>query len=312
MTQNRTKLYAMVAAVSIGILAVTAIGGLWANVPNAPVVPTANGNSIVTSNDMCLPGSKVHCIDRQVNPTGSEQGIANTISFAETNDNNAFELFVTGTATKKITPDKISITFGVETQEKTAQEAAKKNAEIMNAIINGLKELGVNANQISTSYYNIYPVYEHRKVEACIMIYPPPPECGEQILLGYRVTNTITVIVSASADAGEIIDTAVNAGANQVQGVSYYVSEEVQRQMNDEMIGEAVLNAKMKAEKALAPLSMQIVGVKNLNLNDVYYPIYRYDTVAFEAAGSAAPTPILPSEQQVSVSVSVTFIIGSK
>jgi len=93
--------------------------------------------------------------------------------------------------------------------------------------------------------------------------------------------------------------------------VSYFVSEEVQKQISNEMIGEAVLNAKMKAEKALAPLNMQIVGVKNLNLNDVYYPVYRYDKFAFAEAASA-PTPILPSDQQVSTSVSVTFMIGSK
>jgi uncharacterized protein YggE len=140
------------------------------------------------------------------------------------------------------------------------------------------------------------------------MIVPPYP--GRQILVGYRASNTITVTAAASQDVGSIIDAATEAGANQVQGVSYFVSEELQQQMNNELIGQAVLNAKMKAEKALAPLNMQIVGVKNLNLNEVFYPIYRYDMSV--AAAEGAPTPIFPTEQQVSASVSVTFLIGSK
>jgi uncharacterized protein YggE len=295
--QNRSKTYAIVAAVSIGILALSVVGGLWTSAPNTSVLPKANGNFIVTSND-------------DVRVSG-EQGITSTGAYGDGAGNHNFVLFVTGTAFKKISPDKVSVTLGVETQEQTAQEAARKNAEIMNAVINGLKELGLNTNQISTSYFNVYPVYEYRKVEACIMIYPPPPECGGQVLVGYRVTNTITVTAPASENIGKVIDTAINAGANQVQSVSYFVSEEVQRQMSNELIEQAVLNAKVKAEKALAPLNMQIVGVKSLNLNDVYYPVYRYDKAVL-AEGVAAPTPILPSEQQVSASVSVTFMIGLK
>ncbi len=278
-------MYAVVAAVSIGILAISAVGGLWTN---TPVIPTANGK---------MPTDFV------------TKQIAGTSTFIQSGEqNDAFQLFVTGTAFKKVSPDKVSVTLGVETQEKTAQEAARKNAEIMNAIIDSLKGLGLNTNQISTNYYNIYPVYEYKPILE-ERISPPYPQ--NQVLMGYRVTNTITVTASASTNIGEIIDTATNTGANQVQGVSYFVSEEIQNRMNNELIEEAVLNAKIKAEKALAPLNMQIVGVKNLNLNDVYYPIYRYDKVAFAESASAS-TPILPSEQQVSTSVSVTFMIGSK
>ena len=285
-------MYAIVAAAGIAILAIGAIGGYWVNTPNTPnttVIPTANGN---TSSDFV---------------TKQTAGTSTLITNSEQND--AFQLFVTGTASKKISPDKVSATLGVETQEKTAQEAAKKNAEIMNAIINGLKGLGLDTSQISTSYYNIYPVYEYKPIlEERVL--PPYPQ--NQVLVGYRVTNTITVTASPNANIGEIIDMAISAGVNQVQGVNYFVSEEVQSKMNTELIEEAVLNARMKAEKALAPLNMQIVGVKNLNLNDVYYPVYMSPQIAFSAEAKSAPTPILPSEQQVSASVSVTFMIGSK
>jgi len=300
---KRTKVYAIVAAISIGILAVALTGGLY----NANV-PTANGNSIVTSNDNCLLGSGIHCID-SVSKVSEAQGTTSLAFDRETSDS-LFELFVTGTAFKKISPDKVSVTLGAETQEKTAKEAATKNAELMDAIINNLKELGLSTNEISTSYYNIYPVYEYPPIIYEKSIVPPDPQTP--ILIGYRVTNTITITTSANANVGSIIDAAIDAGANQVQGVSYFVSEDVQRQMNRQLIEQAVLDAKTKAENALSPFNMQIVGVKSINLNDMYFPVYSYEKSIAFAESVAAPTPILPSQQQVSASVSVTFIIGSK
>jgi len=287
-TRKKTKMYAIIAAVSIGILAVALVGGLYAK------VPAANGNTIVTPNDN-LPGDKVN----------AEQGFSGVVFDNQGNDS-YFTLYATGTAIKKVSPNKVSITLGVETQELTAKDAAAKNAEMMNAIINKLKALGLSTDEISTSYFNIYPVYEYPPV-----IYEKDiPRPQSPVLVGYRVTNTITITTDAGEDVGAIIDGAVDAGANQVQGVSFFVSEEVQGQMNKQLIEQAVLDAKAKAESALSPLNMQIVGVKNINLNDVYFPVYSYDKVALE--GGAAPTPILPSQQQVSASVSVTFIIGSK
>lgn len=302
--QTKTKTYAIVAAIGIGILAVALVGGLYAN------VPAANGKSetgIVTSND-CMPGSVVHCIESPNTGkiAGTSTGVA-SVSVDKEN-NGLFELFASGSAFKKINPDKVSITLGVEVQEKTAKDAAARNAELMNAIISSLKEL-VSEKEISTSYYNIYPVYEYPPVVMPEEKYMPPVPQRE-VLVGYRASNTITITTSASANVGAIIDAAVEAGANQVQGVSFFVSEEVQKQINRELIAQAVLDAKAKAESALSPLGMQIVGVKNVNLNDVYFPVYQ--KAVFAEGAASAPTPIFPSEQQVSASVSVTFIIGSK
>lgn len=301
-TQNRTKTYAVIAAIGIGVLAIGLVAGLGLD------VPAANGNTGHSQNTNSAIGNPlsqgVNIGEREI--TATSGGTSVFAQGSDNNDNNLFQLFVTGTAISKVSPDKVSITLGVQTQEPTAQEAAAKNAQAMNAIINNLRELGLETEQFSTSFYNIYPVYEYKREP--VQIEPPFP--GNQVLVGYRVTNTLTITVSADANVGQIIDVSVEAGGNQVQGVSYFVSEELQAQLNNDLIGEAVLNAKMKAEKALAPLNMQIIGVKTVNLNDVYYPVYRYDRVAFAEDGAAPPTPILPSEQQVSASISVTFLIG--
>lgn len=83
-----------------------------------------------------------------------------------------------GTATVKVNTDKISVTIGIETEGETAEEAAAKDAEPMKKVLAALRELGIS-DQISTSWYNVFPVYEHRS-PPCIEIYPQPPECAQK------------------------------------------------------------------------------------------------------------------------------------
>ena len=141
-----------------------------------------------------------------------------------------------GTATVKVDPDKFSVTVGVETNGTTAQEAADRNAGAMDKVIAALKALGISEDQISTSNYNVYPVYEYRQpTEPCIMIYPPPPECQpKNEITGYRASNSVTVTLDADGqvDAGEVIDTAIGAGANTVQGAYYFLSQERQMEVS--------------------------------------------------------------------------------
>lgn len=295
---RRTTTYAVAAAIGIGVLVVALTAGLGVQ------PPAANGNSQVTSNDD-IAGSKIHDIESETRIAGEQSFAAET---SDTDTDIDSTLHVTGTASKKVSPDKVSVTVGVETQEAVAKDAAAKNSEIMNAVIAGLQELGLDTKQIGTSYYNIYPVYEYPPIVMDEIV----PPYQNPVLVGYRVTNTITVTVPASEDVGRIIDMATGAGANEVQGVNYFVSDEVQQKISDELIEMAVLNAKAKAEKALTPLGMQIAGVQSINLSDVYYPFYDYKGGFYAAEAAAAPTPILPSEQQVSASVSVTFLIGPR
>jgi uncharacterized protein YggE len=106
------------------------------------------------------------------------------------------------------------VTVGVETDGKTAAEAAAANADLMEKVLAALRELGVTDEQLSTSNYSVYPIYNTTKPEVCIMIYPPPPEClPRDEIVGYKASNSVTVTVDASFDAGSVIDAAVEAGA---------------------------------------------------------------------------------------------------
>ena len=221
-----------------------------------------------------------------------------------------------GTAASSVTPDKVSVTVGVETNGSTAAEAASKNTDLMTQVIEALKALGISDEEISTSSYSVYPVYEYREsTEPCIMIYPTPPECmPKQEIVGYKAVNSVTVTLDVNEnlardlDAGQVIDAAIEAGANNVNGVYFFVSQELQEETRDSLIKEAIENARHRAEIAADAVGHTVSGVKSVTLNDVYFPVF-YDRSFSESALSGGSTPVLPGEQEVSMTVNIVFVM---
>jgi uncharacterized protein YggE len=258
-----------------------------------------------------------------------------TAAAQTTDDNDEDErstVSTSGTATMKVDPDKVSVTVGVETDGATAAAAASNNSEMMNKVIAALKDLGITDDQLSTSNYSVYPIYEYQ-YPPCIMsdgsgsapaenssdastgkaypqIYPPPPECQpKNVITGYKASNSLLVTLDADQDVGKVIDTAVGAGANNVNGAYFFVSQDRQEQLRQDLIEKAIDNAKSRADKAAAAAGMTVNGVKSINLNDVYFPIFNPRVMAADA-GVSAPTPILPGEQEINMTVQVTYFIG--
>lgn len=201
---------------------------------------------------------------------------------------------VTGTATRDVAPDEVVINFGVETQSLTAIEASQKNAATMNNVIEAVKDLGISDDEISTSRLNIWPNYD----------------TSGRIITGYTVSNIVSVKTEQIAKASQIIDAAVEAGTNRVDSIFFALSAELDKQVRDELIADAVQDAKMKAEKALTPLGKHIIGVKSVALSEfgIPPPVMSFD-MRTVAKGAELATPIFKAEQQVSTSVSVIFLI---
>ncbi|MFB5646957.1 MAG: SIMPL domain-containing protein [Candidatus Nitrosomaritimum yanchengensis] len=214
---------------------------------------------------------------------------------------------VTGTATTSVDPDLLVITFGVETQEKSAKDALVANSESMTSIVNILRSLGVSENEISTSRISIYPIYDSYRDSVT--------EKYTQELVGYRVTNTITVETEQLNKAADIIDGGVSSGANRVDNVSFTLSPEKQLEIKDDLLGQAVLNAKKKAENALAPLDHKIIGVKAVTLSEFGVPppipVFSASGAFAEDAAFKSSTPVFSSDQDITTTASVIFLIGS-
>ena len=238
---------------------------------------------------------------------------SNSSSNNEFSNDGKSTVSTSGSASTKVEPDKVSVTVGVETNGTTAQEAASENADLIAQVIAALKELGVTEDQIITSNYNVYPTYSHREsTEVCIMIYPPPPECQpKQEITGYVASNSLTVTldVEGEINGGEVIDTAIEAGANTVSGVFFFISTERQEELQDGLIADAIGNARHRADVAANALGMEVSGVKSVNLNDVFFPVF---SRGFDASlgGSAADTQLLPGEQEVSTTLNVVYYMS--
>lgn len=214
---------------------------------------------------------------------------------------------VTGTATTKVEPDLLHIQFGVETQEKTANEALQKNSELMSSVIDAIKKTGIIESEISTSSLNIYPVYDQH-VDEITNVYT-------QKLVGYRVSNILSVDTKKIDTAASIIDNAASAGVNRVDNVYFTLSPETHLKIKDDLLEKAINNAKSKAEKALVPLDHSIIGVKSVSLSEfaIPYPmpVYSGGFAMYDEAAKMAPTQVFTSDQDVTTTVSVVFIIGS-
>ena len=213
---------------------------------------------------------------------------------------------VTGTATTSVEPDLLVITFGVENQEITAKNALDTNSQTMNDIIKAIKSTKIVEDDISTSRFNIYPVYEGYE--------DPITKRWKQELTGYQVTNTITVETTKLDLAANIIDRAVTSGANRVDTISFTLSPEKHLQLKDELIEKAILNAKIKAENALTPLDYSITGAKAISLSEfgMPSPMPMFD-MEFEErfAMKSSGTPVFSSDQDVSTTANVIFTIGN-
>ena len=123
---------------------------------------------------------------------------------------------VTGTASASSESDTLIVVLGVESEAKTANESLSKNSNSLNSVISSLTGTGISEDDIQTSNFRIYPLYDSIK---------DSNGNYQQILIGYRVSNILSIQTDKINLAGNIIDAAVSSGANRVDNVSFQLSE---------------------------------------------------------------------------------------
>ena len=131
----------------------------------------------------------------------------------EENVKNANRLKVFGGGIVNAKPDKAEIAIGVITENKQLELAQKENAKITQQVIDSIKSMGVLEKDIQTKNYNIRTKYDYID--------------GKQEFRGYEVTNYLKVVVRNINDVGERIHTAVKNGANNVENISFIVSDKI-------------------------------------------------------------------------------------
>jgi uncharacterized protein YggE len=189
-------------------------------------------------------------------------------------------LVVTGVGSVKSAPDDASFSFGVETRGATAKAALADNGALVRKVIAALRDSG--ARDLATQYVSVWPISENGKIS------------------GYSASNSVSATIGVDK-AGELVDAATEAGANNVSGpdLSQSDAEAVYRQA----LAAAVKDAKARAE-ALAKATGRSLS-KIARISEGGEPAVPYYEKA--ALGADAATPIEPGQRETSATVSVTF-----
>jgi uncharacterized protein YggE len=198
----------------------------------------------------------------------------------------------------KVTPDRASIQISVQTRAVTAAAAADENAQKQRAVVEALRGLGIDAKDISTTGYNVYPEqrYEQNK---------------EPVIVGYNVTNTVVVELKSIAMVGRVIDVALSKGANMINSLQFYSSNTDNARR--EAIAIAVRQARADAEAAAQAAGGSITSLLEVTVGGYYPPPPRpIELRAMAASAKVADTPISAGDQTVAVDVTTRWLFSAR
>lgn len=197
-------------------------------------------------------------------------------------------------------PDLALFNAGVTTQGKTAGEALSANSAAMTRVMAALKRTGIADRDIQTSNLSINPIYaEPRRLPDGSI------EQHTREIVGYQVSNAVSVRQRKLGDYGKVIDTLVTAGANEVSGPNFMLDQP--DTALDKARTEAMRKARTRAELYARAAGLRVVRIVSISESGGYSPpmpvMYRREV----AQAAAPPPPVAAGELSLNVSVTVQF-----
>jgi len=200
------------------------------------------------------------------------------------------------TATGKTTrvPDLATIRAGVVTQAPSAAAALSDNANRMSAVLSALKRAGIQPRDIATANVSLQPQYRYEDNK--------PP-----VITGYQATNNVSIRFRDIAKSGAILDALVAQGANQIDGPN--LSLDQPDAALDEARVDAVKRAQARAQLYAKAADLSVSRILTIAEGGEIagppppMPVYRM------AAAKAADTQVMPGESDVTVTITVRFLL---
>ncbi len=201
-------------------------------------------------------------------------------------------LKVSGLGTISVSPDQAKISLGVITENKSLQQAQEENAIAITNIIAALVALGIPKKNIQTINYQIDPVYDYKD--------------GVQIFRGYKVTHQLQITIDNIGLTGQVVDHAVNQGANTVSNIQFTVAHP--EMYYNEALKLALQNAYAKALSLTSqlPVTLNPVPVKIEEFSTTSTPPVPYPSTYMLKAEAA--TPIEPGEMTITAKMIVNYL----
>ncbi len=203
-------------------------------------------------------------------------------------------------------PDLAMFSAGVTTQGSTASAALAENSTKMTQVIAALKRAGIAERDIQTSNLNLNPVYA------------PPKRLPDgsvqdqgQVIIGYQVTNQVSVKQRKLADYGKVLDALVSAGANQVNGPTFMLAKPEAAQ--DEARSAAMKAARTRAQLYAQAAGLRVIGIVSISESGGAMPqavMFRRSADSMMAA-PPPPAPVMAGELETSMTVTVQFELAA-
>jgi len=220
------------------------------------------------------------------------------VSYAAENGESPRILSVTGRGQIQVVPDTAVITVGVSQLRPTAIEAYAAMSEDLVKIADAVKAKGIKEDQIRTSLFTLQEEYDWTEKEG-------------RVLKGFRASTNLSITTQELDKVAEIVHAAITAGANQMNGISFYVKDS--DKLLEQVLDMAVDDAKAKAERVASRLGAKVVRVQSVSISDGGTPIIPVRVAAEApkaiALDAVAPAPVFGGTSEFSASVYVTFEI---
>jgi uncharacterized protein YggE len=210
------------------------------------------------------------------------------------NANQGPSLTVTGSGTVYLTPDIAYVSIGVHTEGSDVAQAVESNNTLAQAVVDALRNSGIDAKDLQTSNFSVYSTTQTDQLT------------GKPTGTNYSVDNSVSVTVRDLSKLASLLDTAVHAGANNINSVSFDVADNT----------TALSQARQKAMQNASALAAELSKTAGLQLGGIQTITYAENQTVpysgFGKGGGGAPAPsvsvpINPGELQLTETVTITY-----
>ena len=205
---------------------------------------------------------------------------------------------VVGEGTVKIKPDVAQANIGVEVIRPTVKAASSGAKDSMEAVLQALKEQGVDEKDIQTSGFSVWTERP----------YGPEGPSSDELL--YHVSNQVAVIIRELDTVGTVLDAAIEAGANNIYGVTFSLADP--SQVESEARKKAVADAQAKAQELAALNDVELGDVVSVSeviggRGGYYTGVVREAAVAAGLGGGGGP--IAPGELELALQLEIVYTV---
>ncbi len=207
-------------------------------------------------------------------------------------------LNISGNGTVYLTPDIAYIYLGVHTEDPAIATAVSKNNTQTQTLVDALKKAGIASKDIQTSNFSVYSNNNGQTLD----------KTTGQVVSGgyYSVDDTVYVTARDLTHLGNLLNTAVGAGANNINSISFDVADKTAAMTQARQ--KAMANASSLAAELAKTAGVKLGEIQNVSYSD-NSPLSYYGMGGGGASAPNASVPIQPGQTQISVTVSVTYAL---